>query len=78
MFEKKRMHPISVILFILKNIKDAVLPIIFMFILGGSGEDASTLDLLFRFGIPSVIIFLQSLVELLIGSVSLTGLKMKS
>jgi putative membrane protein len=56
MFEKKRMHPISVLLFILKNIKDAVLPIIFMFILGGSGEDASTLDLLIRFGIPSVII----------------------
>jgi len=57
MFEKKRMHPISVILYILKTIKEAVFPIIIMFILGGSGEDASILDLLIRYGIPSFIIF---------------------
>ncbi len=57
MFEKKKLHPISAILFTIDFIKGAFFPIILAFIIGGSGEEASTFDQILRFGIPALIIF---------------------
>lgn len=56
MFEKKKLHPISAILFTIGYIKDAFFPIILAFIIGGSGEEASTFDRILRFGIPALIL----------------------
>ncbi len=58
MFEKKRLHPVSVFLFTMGYIKEAIFPILIAFVLGESGENASVLELFIRFGVPAIIVVL--------------------
>ncbi|WP_062350845.1 PH domain-containing protein [Bacillus kwashiorkori] len=53
--EKRRMHPVALITNILKELKDSIIPIVMLVVIGGKGEDASFLDKLFVFIIPAVI-----------------------
>ena len=58
MFEKKRLHPVSAIVFAMKYLKEAVFPIILAFIIGGTGEEATFLEKIIIVYVPIGIVIL--------------------
>lgn len=56
MFEKKRLHPVAAVSNTLKQLKEAIFPIILAFVFGSSGEDANFFEFLLIYVVPAAIV----------------------